>query len=97
MALRVVPIVSDLQLQKCLYFSIWSGLWFGAVEIALCIFKLTQLDVSRRREDGVILPILVGLWSVLELFRIRLGYIGNLGERVRICLVRWGKLSLAAR
>lgn len=81
MTVRVVRVASSLPLQKLLYYNFYYACCFGVVELALTIFKLRWLVSST--ETTYTLAVLVPAWCVLEALRLRLGYVGNLMEKVR--------------
>ena len=83
MALRFTLSSSDVGLQRLLYASLFSSAWFGAALVGVTAWKLAYLDVSDAMLTGVGTPVLVSAWALTEVFRLRLGYAGNLGERVR--------------
>ena len=59
------------------------------------LLQLTQFEnVSLRTR--IIWPIFVGLWSLLEPFRLNLGISGNLKEKVRMCVCIQHRISAAA-
>lgn len=74
------PVGSSLALQKLLYFNLFYSPAFGAAHIALLVYKTVYLTASRI--TSFVLPVIVVVWCLLEIARLRLGYFGNLRERV---------------
>jgi transmembrane protein 17 len=73
-------VVASLALQKLLYFNAFYAAAFAVAHIALCIYKLVFIRTSTLTRFA--LPVIVALWCACELLRLRLGYHGNLREKV---------------
>jgi hypothetical protein len=73
-------VASSLQLQKLLYFNFYYSLAYWAAQVALVVYKLAFLDVKEVTRYGT--PAIVFAWTVCEIVRLRLGYLGNLREKV---------------
>lgn len=80
LALAADPVGSSLPLQKLLYFNLLYSPFFGAAHIALLVYKLYYLTAGRIAT--YILPVAVVVWCLVEIARLRLGYFGNLREKV---------------
>jgi len=80
MRLRSVAIVSNLQLQRLLYFNVFASLAYGACEIGLTAYKLAYLQLPDKAKYST--SVLVAVWVLCELARLPLGYAGNLREKV---------------
>jgi hypothetical protein len=84
MPLRVARVAASLSLQQLLYYNAFYSLAYGAAHIVLCVWKVAILHVPTEDvERLIVLPVFVPLWSVIEALRLRLGYVGNLSEKVR--------------
>lgn len=78
--LRADAVLSSLQLQKLLYFNFYFSPVFAAAHVALCVYKTMYL--SPTLYTSFILPLVVAIWGLCEIPRLRLGYVGNLREKV---------------
>jgi len=74
-------VVSSLPLQKLLYFNVQYSIVYWVAQVALVVYKLAFLDVKDVTRYGT--PAIVFAWTVAEIVRLRLGYVGNLREKVR--------------
>lgn len=83
LALRFTLSSSDVGLQRLLYASLFTAGWFGATLVGATAWKLAYLDLGFAPFTRVGTPVFVSLWVLAEASRLRLGYAGNLGERVR--------------
>eukprot|EP01084_Bolivina_argentea_P024340 45370_1 len=73
-------IVSSLGLQVSLYFH-WR---YSIVYVSFYVIKFIAMNEDIDFSDliSVFVPVILALWSVIEISRIYLGYAGNLGEQV---------------
>jgi transmembrane protein 17 len=89
MALRVVRVASSLPLQRFLNYSSYYAWAFGATAIAQAVWKTAALDASSRGVAAILPPALAAAWIALEAARLRLGFVGNLQERVPELAAFW--------
>lgn len=79
--MKAINVVSSLPLQKLLYFNFFYAFVFAVAHVAMCVFKIVYMPSNLTTR--IVLPILVSLWALVEIARLRLGYNGNLHEKVR--------------
>ena len=86
MGLIATPTHSSLALQKALYFNSVYAPAFGLAHMGLAVYKIAwlQADVARAA-----LPLCLVVWTLSEVVRLRLGYAGNLRERVSELSAFW--------
>ena len=99
MAIRIVRVASSLPLQKLLHFNMLYAFCFGATQIALSIYKIFYLggiatsktfSLNTPPEAMRFIPlILIFIWIIIEILRLRIGYLGNLQERVPELAAFW--------
>lgn len=99
MAIRIVRVASSLSLQKLLHFNTLYIACYGSTEIALSLYKAlyitgigtaTNLSTNSSPSIWSFIPlILVCIWIIIEILRIRIGYLGNLQERVPELAAFW--------
>jgi transmembrane protein 17 len=80
MHLKAINVVSSLVLQKILYFNGYYDLVFGLIHLALSVYKIVYVPSSVANK--IIPPVLTAIWFLIEVTRLRLGYSGNLTEKV---------------
>jgi transmembrane protein 17 len=85
--LRVARVASSLPLQKLLYYNYYYALAFGLSHIFFVVWK--SLSLRLEPADAIALPVLVALWILFETLRLRLGYSGNLTEKVPEMAAFW--------
>lgn len=73
-------IASNLPLQMLLYFNVFFSIFWGALTLALMLFKENYLAVNTAYR--VLSPLLLSVWFVIEPLRLFFGYVGNLQEKV---------------
>mmetsp|Transcript_26304 Transcript_26304/g.91497 ORF Transcript_26304/g.91497 Transcript_26304/m.91497 type:complete len:176 (-) Transcript_26304:83-610(-) len=71
---------SSLPLQTLLYYNIWYSAMFIPLMLFIYLHKTATYDVDE--EFVIVAPILGGLFTLIEAGRIRLGYVGNLKEKI---------------
>jgi len=72
------PIFSSLLLQKLMYFNIYYDFVYFYLLMVTFLYKLWVMDI--KFPFHIVRPIILAAWAVLEAFRFRNGYIGNLKE-----------------
>ncbi|EKX33113.1 hypothetical protein GUITHDRAFT_98434 [Guillardia theta CCMP2712] len=73
-------IASSLPLQMLLYFNVFYSIFWGALTLALMLFKENYLIVNQAYK--VLSPLVLSVWFLLEPVRLYLGFVGNLQEKV---------------
>jgi len=63
-----------------LYFNMFYSIFWGALTLALMIFKENYLMVNQAYK--VLSPLVLSVWFLLEPIRLYLGFAGNLQEKV---------------
>lgn len=86
MHLRAVPLASSLPLQKLLFFNFYYSILFGAVHVAMMSYKIAYLQLDTAGLYAA--PAILTVWALCEIARLRLGYAGNLKEKVIACSCR---------
>ncbi len=80
-SLSVRIVLSDLALEKLIYFNKYYSIVFAASLIFQTSFKVGFHRVDSKA--ALIIPIFTALWCLVEIFRLRLGSFGNRCESVR--------------
>ncbi len=86
-ALRVVRVSSSLPLQKLLYYNFHYAVALSVTLVGIVVWQAVRAAAGARGGTAfpasIVAPALTAAWIVLEALRLRLGYSGNLTERVR--------------